>query len=63
VRRERPQLVPHLAALRATTSSRAATTNRFLLWPFIAWSTENIDTDDPVNSWWLWPFVGWRTGA
>ena len=36
--------------------------NRFLLWPFIAWSTENIDTDDPVNSWWLWPFVGWRTG-
>ena len=35
---------------------------RFLLWPFIAWSTENEDSDSPVFSFWFWPFVGWRTG-
>ncbi|HEX5051531.1 MAG TPA: hypothetical protein VFZ65_07140 [Planctomycetota bacterium] len=43
---------------------------RFALWPFFAWSTENIDSfavtsEDragPARSFWLWPFVGWRTG-
>src|SRR5690606_32818159 len=35
---------------------------RFLLWPFFAWSTENIDTNAPVHSVWIWPLFGWRTG-
>lgn len=36
---------------------------RFALWPFLAWSTENIDGDSgPVDSFWFWPFCGWRTG-
>lgn len=35
---------------------------RFLLWPFISWSTENMDTDAPVHSYWFWPFAAWRTG-
>lgn len=35
---------------------------RFLLWPFIAWSKENLFTDDPVDGYWFWPFFGWRTG-
>lgn len=33
---------------------------RFLLWPFVAWSTENLDTEDPVRSYWFWPLFGWR---
>ncbi|MCA8973115.1 MAG: hypothetical protein KDC98_00260 [Planctomycetes bacterium] len=35
---------------------------RFLLWPFFAWSTENMDTDSPVDSYWFWPLCGFRTG-
>lgn len=35
---------------------------RFLLWPFFAWSRENLYTDAPVSSFWLWPLLGWRSG-
>lgn len=36
---------------------------RFVLWPFFAWGTENIDGDSgPVDSVWVWPLFGWRTG-
>jgi hypothetical protein len=36
---------------------------RFLLWPFLAWSTENQDAaGGPVDSFWLWPLFGWREG-
>lgn len=35
---------------------------RFALWPFFAWSAENLDTDAPVHSVWIWPLLGWRTG-
>ena len=35
---------------------------RFALWPFFAWTTENMDTDAPVSSYWFWPLFGWRSG-
>ncbi|MEO6593208.1 MAG: hypothetical protein ABIP94_00475 [Planctomycetota bacterium] len=35
---------------------------RFAVWPFLAWSTENIEGEDEVKSYWFWPLVGWRTG-
>ena len=36
---------------------------RYALWPFFAWSTENLDArSGPVDSFWLWPFLGWRSG-
>jgi hypothetical protein len=36
---------------------------RFALWPFFAWSTENLDGESgPVDSFWFWPFFGWREG-
>lgn len=31
---------------------------RSILWPFIAWGTENLDTDDPIDRWWFWPLIG-----
>lgn len=33
----------------------------FAIWPILSWSTENIDTDDPVDSWWIWPIYGERS--
>ncbi len=30
------------------------------LWPFIHWSLENQDSDDPVHTFWLWPLFGFR---
>jgi hypothetical protein len=35
---------------------------RFALWPFLAWSTENEDSEAAVDSFWLWPLFGWRSG-
>ena len=46
--------------------SRDAEPGRFertwLLWPFLAWGTENLDVEsrDPVKTFWLWPFWGHR---
>ncbi|MCU0864747.1 MAG: hypothetical protein MUC36_13195 [Planctomycetes bacterium] len=37
---------------------------RFVMWPFVTWSTENQDTEGgAVRSFSLWPLFGWRTGA
>lgn len=33
-----------------------------LLWPFLAWSKENLDTENPASAYWCWPLFGWRTG-
>jgi hypothetical protein len=32
----------------------------WLLWPFVHWSRENLDSDDPVSTLWLWPLLGLR---
>lgn len=34
----------------------------YLLWPFISWSEENLDTENPVHTFWLWPFFGFESG-
>jgi hypothetical protein len=29
-----------------------------LLWPFVHWGREHLDTEDPVTRWFLWPLYG-----
>lgn len=32
-----------------------------VLWPFITWGTEYMDTDDPMSSFAIWPLLSWQT--